>query len=141
MNGTEIPDENMEPLKKILKLVQELDSIGIGKNVTTGIAEGMTAAGWEATADTVADELEKAVKQALEIHSPSQLMNPIGENVSAGIAEGVTAYDFGAAGTSVAQRLKSAMETVLNKAPLRGIGMNAMRGLAEGIDLGREAVI
>lgn len=45
-NGEEVSQEDIDNLKKIMQFVQDLDSVGVGGNVTAGIAEGMTAAGW-----------------------------------------------------------------------------------------------
>ena len=56
-NGEEVSQEDIDNLKKILQFVQDLDSVGVGGNVTAGIAEGMTEAGWDTTAETVADNL------------------------------------------------------------------------------------
>ena len=64
----------MANLQKILQFVQDLDSVGVGTNVTQGIAEGMTAAGWDTSAETVASNLEAAINSALVINSPSERM-------------------------------------------------------------------
>ena len=82
----------MDNLQEILAFVQDLDAAGVGGNVTAGIAEGMTEAGWDTTAETVASNLEDAINSALIIESPSQRMKPTGEYVAAGIGEGMRPY-------------------------------------------------
>ena len=77
-----------------------LDSVGVGQNVTEGIAEGMTAAGWDTTAETLATNLETAINSAFIINSPSERMKPAGEYVAAGIG----------AGTTVSSNVKSALQ-------------------------------
>lgn len=62
--------------------MQDLDSVGVGQNVTEGIAEGMTAAGWDTSAETLAINLETAINSALIINSPSERMKPAGEYVA-----------------------------------------------------------
>ena len=131
--GGEVSEEDIKNLEEIQQLVQELDALGIGKNVTQGIAEGMTKGGWETSAETVAADLETALNSALEIHSPSQRMKPIGSNAAAGIAEGASSYDFSGTGSSIASALENAISSGLD---LRGIGTNAMSGLAVGIRSG-----
>mgnify|MGYP002859918094 CR=1 FL=1 len=64
-NGDEVSQEDMDNLKEILAFVQELDAAGVGENVTAGIAEGMTAAGWDTSAETLATNLETAINSAL----------------------------------------------------------------------------
>lgn len=74
--------------------MQDLDSVGVGQNVTEGIAEGMTTAGWDTDAETLATNLETAIDSALIINSPSERMKPAGEYVAAGVGAGMGGYDF-----------------------------------------------
>ncbi|MCR4883527.1 MAG: phage tail tape measure protein [Clostridiales bacterium] len=184
-NGEPVTQEDIDNLNKILKFVQDLDAEGVGGNVTAGIAEGMTEAGWDTTAETVADNLETAINSAFIIESPSQRMKPTGEYVAAGIAEGMAGYDFSAeastlaaaieqavsgsitaesmapygivvassiadtlsgydmtsAGGSVAEKIRNAVSASLNAISLRSVGVNAMNGLAAGIQSGQASVV
>ena len=138
MNGEEVSEEDMQNLKDILAFVKELDTAGVGGNVTAGIAEGMTEAGWDTSAETVADNLENAINQALEISSPSKRMKPAGEYAAAGIGEGATGYDFTSDGSTIATALETAISGSLS---LRSVGLNAMAGLANGIRTGKLLVV
>ena len=139
-NGEEVSQEDIDNLNKILTFVQDLDSVGVGGNVTAGIAEGMTEAGWDTTAETVASNLEDAINSALIIESPSQRMKPTGEYVAAGIGEGMSGYDFTTDVTSMVTALQTAMSAAL-PGTLKKVGVNAMAGLKEGINAGRFSVI
>ena len=139
-NGEEVSQEDIDNLNKILQFVQDLDSVGVGGNVTAGIAEGMTEAGWDTTAETVAENLEEAINSAFIIESPSKRMEPTGEYVAAGIGEGMAGYDFTTDVTSMVTALQTAISAAL-PGSLKSVGVNAMAGLKEGINAGRFSVI
>ena len=139
-NGEAVSQEDIDNLNKILDFVKDLDAEGVGGNVTAGIAEGMTEAGWDTTAETVADNLETAINSAFIIESPSQRMKPTGEYVAAGIGAGMAGYDFTTDATSMVTALQTAMSATL-PGTLKNVGVNAMAGLKEGINAGRFSVI
>ena len=139
-NGEAVSQEDIDNLNKILQFVQDLDAEGVGGNVTAGIAEGMTEAGWDTTAETVADNLEEAINSAFIIESPSKRMEPTGEYVAAGIGEGMVGYDFTTDVTSMVTALQTAISAAL-PGTLKNVGVNAMAGLKEGINAGRFSVI
>ena len=129
-NGQEVSQEDIDNLNKILQFVQDLDSVGVGENVTEGIAEGMTAAGWDTTAETLATNLETAINSAFIIHSPSERMKPEGDYIAAGIGAGMTEYDFSADAAALATHLESAINAALGSETLTPSGTTAMAGLA-----------
>ena len=132
-NGEEVSEEDMANLQKILQFVQDLDSVGVGTNVTQGIAEGMTAAGWDTSAETVASNLEAAINSALIINSPSERMKPAGEYAAAGIGEGMSGYDFSGDAEAVASAVQSAISAALTAESLTASADTAMAGLAAGL--------
>lgn len=140
-SGETLSDDTIAKLQAIIDLVNLLDSIGIGQNVTAGIAEGMTQAGFDTDAETVATNLETALNTALGIQSPSTRVKPVGENVSAGVGVGMTGYDFTSDGAAVASNVESAVKGSLTATTLRSAGVNAMAGLRAGIIAGRSGVI
>ena len=140
-SGETLSDNTIAKLQAIIDLVNLLDSIGIGQNITAGIAEGMTEAGFDTDAETVAVNLETALNSALGIQSPSTRMKPVGENVSAGVGVGMTGYDFTSDGAAVASNVESAVKGSLTATTLRSAGVNAMAGLRNGILAGRSGVI
>ncbi|MBO5567730.1 MAG: hypothetical protein J6A79_02120 [Clostridia bacterium] len=129
-NGQEVSQEDIDNLNKILQFVQDLDSVGVGQNVTEGIAEGMTAAGWDTTAETLATNLETAINNAFIIHSPSERMKPEGDYIAAGIGAGMTEYDFSTDAAALASNLESAINAALGSEALNPSGTTAMAGLA-----------
>ena len=129
-NGQEVSQEDIDNLKKIMQFVQDLDSVGVGQNVTEGIAEGMTSAGWDTSAETLATNLETAVNSALIINSPSERMKPAGEYVAAGIGAGMGGYDFSTDAGTLATKLESAISAALSSEAMSPSGTTAMAGLA-----------
>ena len=129
-NGQEVGQEDVDNLKKILQFVQDLDSVGVGQNVTEGIAEGMTAAGWDTDAETLATNLETAINSALIINSPSERMKPAGEYVAAGVGAGMGGYDFSTDAATLATNLETAINAALTDESLTPSGTGAMAGLA-----------
>ena len=129
-NGQEVGQEDVDNLKKILQFVQDLDSVGVGQNVTEGIAEGMTAAGWDTSAETLATNLETAINSALIINSPSERMKPAGEYVAAGVGAGMGGYDFSTDAATLATNLETAITAALTAESLTPSGTGAMAGLA-----------
>ena len=129
-NGQEVSQEDIDNLNKILQFVQDLDSVGVGQNVTEGIAEGMTAAGWDTSAETLATNLETAINSALIINSPSERMKPAGEYVAAGVGAGMGSYDFSTDAATLATNLETAITTALGSEAMSPSGTMAMAGLA-----------
>jgi TP901 family phage tail tape measure protein len=129
-NGEAVSQEDMDNLKAILQFVQDLDSVGVGENVTAGIAEGMTEAGWDTSAETLATNLETAINSALIINSPSERMKPSGEYVAAGVGAGMGEYDFSTDAAAMATSLESAVSAALTAESLTPSGTTAIAGLA-----------
>lgn len=136
-NGEAVSQEDIDNLTKILQFVEDLDSVGVGENVTAGIAEGMTEAGWDTSAETLATNLETAINSAFIINSPSERMKPAGEYVAAGIGAGMGEYDFSADASALAASLESAISAALTSESLAPSGTTAMAGLKAGINAGR----
>ena len=131
--GSAVSQADMDNLNKILQFVQDLDTAEVGGNITEGIAEGMTAAGWDSSAETVASNLETAIKSALVINSPSERLKPAGEYAAAGIGEGMSGYDFSGSADALASSVESAVKTALTDDFLSPIGSSAAAGLASGL--------
>lgn len=110
-NGEQVSEEDITNLQSILTLISELDTLGIGENVTQGIAQGMTDAGWDTDAETVVTNLETAINTALDAHSPAQRMVPIGENVAAGIGQGASEYDYATDAAAIVSAMEGAIST------------------------------
>ena len=131
--GKEVSEDDIAALQKVLTFVEELDSTEVGNNVILGIADGMTAAGWDSDAETVATNLESAINLALGIQSPSTRMKPSGENVAAGIGAGMTGYDLSTDAATMASNLETAVSNALTATTLTSAGTTAVEGLASGV--------
>ena len=129
-NGDQVSQEDMDNLTAILDFVKNLDSVGVGENVTAGIAEGMTEAGWDTSAETLAANLEAAINSAFVIHSPSERMKPSGEYIAEGIGSGMDGYDFSTNAATVADKLEAAITAAFGFDAFLASGVSAMAGLA-----------
>lgn len=128
--GQQVKQEDLDNLQAILTFLQELDTAEVGTHILEGVGEGMTAAGWDSDAETVAANLEAALNLALGIHSPSERVKPVGQNVSAGMGAGMTEYDFATDAATLAASLDAAVGLALSQNALAAYGTAAMTGLA-----------
>ena len=128
--GQAVSQEDMDNLNEILAFVQELDAAGVGENITEGIAQGMTEAGWDTDAETVATNLETAINSAFIINSPSERMKPTGEYVAAGVGAGMSGFDFSTDAAALASNIETAIAAALGENSLNPTGTTAMAGLA-----------
>jgi len=131
--GKDVKQEDLDNLQKVLTFIQELDTNEVGDNVILGIAEGMTSAGWDSDAETVAANLEAAINLALGIESPSTRMKPSGENVAAGVGVGMAGFDFSTDASSMATSIETAVSTALTASTLATAGTTAAEGLASAL--------
>ena len=144
-NGETLSEDDLTNLQNIVEFLNNLELTDTGENIRVGVAQGMTEAGWDTDAETVASSLEAALNLALGIQSPSARMNPIGNNVSAGVGVGMTGYDFSQETGVMAARLENdiyaAVSSSLNSSVLKPIGLQAMAGLAAGIRVGQVGMV
>ena len=129
-NGAEVSEEDLQKLQTIVDFLSALELAGVGENITAGIGDAMTAAGWDADAESVAGNLEAALNAAFVIHSPSQRVRPIGENVAAGVGEGMADYDLSADAEALAEKVRAAIETALPADALTAFGTSVAEGLS-----------
>ncbi len=132
-NGETLSEDVIANLQSISELVNLMDSIGVGENILSGIAEGMTQAGTDTSAQTVAANLEAALNTALGIESPSTRMKPVGENVAAGVGEGMTGYDLSSDVATLANGVAAAVGAALTGDALSAVGTAAASGLASAM--------
>ena len=141
--GEQVPKEDLENLRALVDFLNGLDVTGTGAHIREGIAQGMTEAGFDSDAETVASNLETALNTALQIESPSKRVKPTGEYVAAGVGEGMSGYDFSADAQNAASAIESALQTALTGESLKSAGSTAAQGLANGMtsypmsDIGR----
>ena len=131
--GVQVPEEDLNNLQTILDFLNGLDTTGTGAHIREGIAQGMTEAGFDSDAETVASNLEAALNTALQIESPSKRVKPTGEYVAAGVGEGMGGYDFSADAQNTASGIESALQTALTGESLKNAGTAAAQGLGSTI--------
>lgn len=131
--GVQVPEEDLNNLQTILDFLNGLDTTGTGAHIREGIAQGMTEAGFDSDAETVATNLETALNTALQIESPSKRVKPTGEHVAAGVGEGMSGYDFSADAQDTASGIESALQTALTGESLKNAGTAAAQGLGSTI--------
>ena len=131
--GVQVPEEDLNNLQTILDFLNGLDTTGTGAHIREGISQGMTEAGFDSDAETVATNLETALNTALDIHSPSQRVKPVGEYVSAGVGEGMSGYDFSADAQSMASNIDSTLQTAMMGESLKKAGTAAAQGLSNAM--------
>ena len=131
--GVQVPEEDLNNLQTILDFLNGLDTTGTGAHIREGIAQGMTEAGFDSDAETVATNLETALNTALQIESPSKRVKPTGEYVAAGVGEGMSGYDFSADAQSTASSIESALQTALTDESLKNAGTAAAQGLSSAM--------
>lgn len=89
-------------LQTLLSVVSAADQyLGVGNNISAGIAQGMTTYGFSSDASSLASSIQSAINTALGIASPATALVPTGENAAAGIAKGLMDYSFASAAESI----------------------------------------
>ena len=131
--GEQVPKEDLENLQAIVEFLNGLDVTDTGAHIREGIAQGMTEAGFDSDAETVAANLETALNTALQIESPSKRVKPTGEYVAAGIGEGMDGYDFSVDAQDTASGIESALQTALTGESLKNAGTAAAQGLSNAM--------
>ena len=131
--GVQVPEEDLNNLQTILDFLNGLDTTGTGAHIREGIAQGMTEAGFDSDAETVASNLETALNTVLQIESPSKRVKPTGEYVAAGVGEGMSNYDFSADAQDTASGIESALQTALTGESLKNAGTAAAQGLSSAM--------
>ena len=131
--GVQVPEEDLNNLQSILDFLNGLDMTGTGAHIREGIAQGMTEAGFDSDAETVATNLETALNTALQIESPSKRVKPTGEYVAAGIGEGMSGYDFTSDVGALTVSVEAAITSALPGDALSSFGTSAAEGLASAL--------
>lgn len=132
-NGEDVKQEDIDNLQKVLTFIQDLDTNEVGNNVLLGVAEGMTAAGWDSDAETVAANLEAALNKALGIQSPSTRVKPTGEQVAAGVGAGMAGFDLSTDASTLADNVEAAVSAALTADVLATSANAALEGLASSM--------
>lgn len=141
-NGTLSAEDGQKMLAPLLNVLDVIDTgqFGeVGTRVAEGIASGLNEYGWNTDASTLATDVDTAIRNAMQVHSPSLMMYPIGFDLSAGIGEGMQLFSFADAASVVSAAIKSSV--AIFEDSLKSSGYNFSAGLASGIRSGQSAVI
>jgi hypothetical protein len=139
-------DGTMASLDNIVA-ANQVKMASIGTDINAGIAEGMTSKEGMAIIDgatvTLDDGVENYTREHLKSHSPAQRMVPVGEDIVKGISVGMTDSNsmtsIKASSSLVAAWYESEIKS--KRAGFFNSGIYLMRGLAEGIESGKEGVL
>jgi TP901 family phage tail tape measure protein len=143
-SGEMTPEEGAAMLDPFLKLLEASDQyLGVGNDISAGIAEGLKAYSWTTDAATVANDVESALRGAgaFNSQSPANRTKPLGADVAAGIGVGMADADLSWYATQTASRLETALRAAIRQDTMKGIGRNAVLGLGIGILSGTSFVV
>ena len=132
-NGQDVSEADLKNLQDIVTFLNNLTLTDTGENIRAGVAQGMTEAGWDTDAESVASNLEAALNLALGIQSPSTRMNPVGDNVAAGVGVGMTDYDFTTEAVTLADALEAAITAAFTTEKANALGTKISTGVAQGM--------
>ena len=132
-NGQTVSDEDIQRMRSLSELANELDALGIGRNILNGIQEGMTAAEMDTSAETVASDLENALNAAFGIASPSKRMMPIGSYIAEGIGNGMMDFSYSSSADAVYQLLYDGLNQRMSGSAFYSVGQSISTGIAAGI--------
>ena len=133
MQGKQVSETDIANLQAIVEFLNGLDTTETGAHILEGVAQGMTEAGWDSDAETVAANLESALNLAFDINSPSERVKPVGDNVAAGVGAGMSAHDFSADAGTAASNLETAISTAFPAVMLASYGTAGMQGIADAM--------
>lgn len=134
-NGVEVSEEDLANLNSIIEMLNLMKLTDTGENVRAGIAEGLTANGWDTDAETVASDLETALRNALGVHGNGT--RSFGEDIAAGIGEGQANYDFTNDAEATVSNDEAALRTAADShspaARMKPLGADISAGIGEGM--------
>ena len=133
MQGKQVSEEDIANLQAIVTFLNGLDTTETGAHILEGVAQGMTEAGWDSDAETVAANLETALNKALQINSPSERVKPVGDYVAAGIGTGMGEHDFTTDATTAATNIEAAIAAAFPATLLATYGTAGMQGIADAM--------
>jgi hypothetical protein len=132
----------IDNVQTILGSTEAVGALGdVGVDLARGLAEGFAGFGWASTAETVASDIDAAVRAAEQSHSPAERTKPIGSDVAAGIGAGMSEYDFSGDAETVATAANAALSSAMAGPTAKTLGRNFSYGLASGIRNGKSGVI
>lgn len=143
-SGTLTPEDAaalQTQLNAMLAVVRAADEyLGVGNDISAGIASGMKAYGWTGDATTLAASIESAMRDATGSHSPATKFVPVGVDIAAGVAKGIETgtYKVENAMVEMAKKaLKKAKEALEINSPSHlfrdEVGRSIPEGAAQGV--------
>ncbi|MBQ4265597.1 MAG: phage tail tape measure protein [Clostridia bacterium] len=133
MQGKQVSEEDIANLQAIVTFLNGLDTTETGAHILEGVAQGMTEAGWDSDAETVATNLETALNKALQINSPSKRVKPVGDYVAAGVGTGMGEHDFSTDAATAATSIEAAIAAAFPATLLTAYGTAGMQGIADAM--------
>lgn len=143
MQSDEIdPEAGNAMLQPLLDVIRAADQyLGVGNDISAGIASGMKAYGWSGDATTLATSIDTAIRTATGSHSPATKYVPIGVSIAEGVAKGIANGTYKVENAMVAmakKALKAAKDALVIESPSRlmrdEVGVMIPRGAVAGIE-------
>lgn len=128
--GEEVSEEDLNHIRSIIRLLEEMQLTGTGTEFRANIAEALNATGWDTDAESVAEDMEQVLTDALE---------GVGEDAAAGLGVGMAAADMSTYGDTVASNTEDALRSgsAFNSAsPAKRtmpVGRDVALGIGEGM--------
>lgn len=136
-NGEDLLPEDLNLLQSLTAMITEMDTAGVGEEITAGIKAGMEGYDWTNAATVLGTDIVTAFKTALGIQSPSTVMrDQIGVFVPQGLESGMLMYPLGTAANTLANTVITTLRGRLTMSAFTGIGKNVSAGIAAGIRAG-----
>lgn len=149
--GATFTPEMTAQFTEVATFLESIDTLGLGENITAGIAEGMQSEtiDWTTAAQTVGDNAINSLKNALGIQSPSTVArDQVGAFIAEGVADGMENYSFTSAAKTMANNAISAAKSAVSAAKDTisfssgaSIGRNFGDGIASGIRAAMPSII
>ena len=132
LSGQDVSDEDMQHLQSVIDLINGMNVSGTGENFVSGMADSLSNAGLNTTADTLATDLQTVLDTAV---------NGVGEGagaqVGAGVGTGMADTDMTGDAQTLATNTEAATEDAFQiHSPsrlMKPIGKNVAAGVGSGM--------
>ena len=129
-SGEEVSEADIEHIRSIMSLLEEMQLTGTGANFRANIVEALNASGWSTDVDSVVEDMDRVLNEAME---------GVGADAAAGVGEGMSAADMSTYGETVAANTEAALRSgsAFNSASpanrTKPVGRDAALGVGVGM--------
>ena len=129
-SGEEVSEADIEHIRSIMSLLEEMQLTGTGANFRANIVEALNASGWNTDVNSVVEDMNRVLNDAME---------GVGEDAAAGVGAGMSATDMSTYGEAVAANTETALRSgsAFNSASpanrTKPVGRDAALGVGVGM--------